>query len=342
MQFEFPVVIADIGGTNARFMLLGGASSDPITGPTFKLTDFPTMESAFEDVISNHFKLQPKTIVVALACPIVGDEFSLTNANWTLKPKDFIEKTGIQSLHVMNDFVAQGLGAIACKPADLRQIGNGKSEAGTPKVIIGPGTGLGIVIATPGVGLNNSDSWSLIPGEGGHMDLGPRTEREFAIWPFLRKQKGRMEAELAVSGQGLENIHQAIVKCDQIKQFEDQPLSAREITQTYEQTGDASCKETISMMVGFLARVAADLSILTMPKGGVFLTGGIPKYIEGFLNAPEFRKEFENKAPFVHIMSEIPMFMIKHDQPALLGMTELVLATSRFNLGNAIKSYQSE
>lgn len=338
MNFEYPVIIADVGGTNARFMLLESKEAQPIYGPVLKLKNHNSIEQAFDEAIDNHFKQKPKTVVMALACPIVGETYALTNANWLVTPEKFIQYFDLKSLYIMNDFVAQGLGAISASRDSLLKVGGGVAVKNAIKIILGPGTGLGIVIALQ----NSKNVWHMLPGEGGHMDLGPREKREFDLWPYLKKQKGRMEAELAISGQGLENIHQAIVQCDGLQNQFTSPLSAAEITQTYYDTKETSCGEAISLMVSLLARVAGDLTVLTMPKGGVYLSGGITKFIKGFITDNKFREEFENKVPFQHIMKEIPIYIMEDEQPALSGMANLVVASSEFNLDNAIRHFSND
>lgn len=54
----------------------------------------------------------------------------------------------------------------------------------------------------------------VIPSEGGHATLAGMCDREDEIIKRLRTRYGHVSAERMVSGDGLENIYQAIVAVD--------------------------------------------------------------------------------------------------------------------------------
>ena len=206
MNIGKPVLIADIGGTNARFAMVG---EDGAITPMahVKNRDFETVEAAVAHALSANRGPAPVTAVFAIACPVNAETFRLTNADWEVEPARLLESCKLSELRVMNDFLAQGLAAVSLGMDDLLQLGGTARSAAGPRVIIGPGTGLGVALA-----FNVDGHWKILPGEGGHRDLGPRTPDEFAIWPYLQKRRGRMEAEMAVSGPGLQNLYGAILQ----------------------------------------------------------------------------------------------------------------------------------
>ena len=331
MFMEFPVLAADIGGTNARFAIV--EQDGTLTGlGTVANRDFPSVEDAVCHALKTHDGRPPKTAAIAMACPITGETFHLTNADWDLDPARFLEQTGLAELTVMNDFTAQGLAAVASSEEELVQLGGTGRDEAAPRIVIGPGTGLGVAMVLKAVG-----KWVIVPGEGGHVDLGPRTERETLLWPFLRKREGRMEAELAISGQGLENLHQAICRCDRM---ETPPLAAAEITQRALAGGDAACREAIELMVSLLARLVGDLAITTMARGGVYLTGGVTRHVLPVLKEPAFRTVFEDKHPFVHLMQQIPVYAMTGNAPALDGIAEFAADPGRFDIANAMRHFK--
>ncbi len=53
--------------------------------------------------------------------------------------------------------------------------------------------------------------------------------------------------------------------------------------------------------------------------GGVYLTGGIlPRFID-FLKQSDFRRRFEDKGRFADYLRDIPVYIVTHPNPGLLG-----------------------
>lgn len=334
MRFEFPVMVGDIGGTNGRFMIVDAPGAPPSDTVTVKTGAYSSIEAAIAANVARTTLTKLKTLVLAIASPVIGDRFPLTNAEWIIDPPSILDRLGLGQLLVMNDFAAQGLAAVALKADALKQLGGGGGKEKAPKVIIGPGTGLGVAIAVHG-----NAGWRIISGEGGHVDLGPRTERERALWPFLRKREARMEAELAISGQGLENLYQAIRRLDEGRAPD--PLPAATISERAAKR-DPAALEALELMITLLGRLAGDLALTVMARGGVFLTGGITRHVLPFLEKPLLRQAFEDKQPFAHILREIPIRAMIHPNPALAGLAELVAGTNDFDLGQAARHFGVE
>lgn len=336
MKFTFPVLAGDIGGTNARYTVIDSTDAAPGLVEQVRNDSHPTIEAGIETAVIGSRRERPKSAVLAMACPIEGDRFRLTNADRTIEPAAFMEALGLESLVVMNDFVAQGLAAASLGETDLQKIGGGTRDATAPRIVIGPGTGLGVATV-----VNVSGKWAVVPGEGGHVDLGPRSGREFEIWPWLDKQNGRMSMEEAVSGRGLENLYRAILRAGghPIASANASQITASRITSAALDGTDGNAREAVTLMTLFLARYAGDLALVSMAKGGVYLTGGITRHVLPFLRDPGFRAEFENKSPMSHILAEIPIHVMAHPQPALAGISRLVTG-SPFDLSNAVRIYR--
>ncbi|MCB1461226.1 MAG: glucokinase [Nitratireductor sp.] len=327
MKSRFPVLVGDIGGTNARFAVVGDAGAPAQAIPPVRIDQFETIEDAIDGAVLRTGMARPRSMMLAIATPLVGERFRLTNAPWVIDPAQLIERFSLGEVTLMNDFAAQGLAALALGEGDLVSVGGGAAIEGHPKVVVGPGTGLGIAQI-----FNVGGKWAVIPGEGGHVDLGPRTEREMAIWPFLKKEEGRMSAENALSGRGLENLYQAICR------LEGSGMTARgasDISRLWLEGGDAPAREAVELFLSLLARVAGDMALLSLAHGGVYLAGGIAaKMLPGILK-PGFRAEFDNKAPHTAIMKAIPLHVMTHPTAALEGQVACVRQPERFSLEGA-------
>ncbi len=330
MNFSFPVLIGDIGGTNARFAIVPDAQGPAQTFEPLKLSGHRRLEDAIDAVLART-AMRPVTTLMAIATPLVGERFRLTNADWMIDPAQLIAGYGLSEVVLMNDFAAQGLAALALGPGDLARIGGGEILGTHPKAVLGAGTGLGIAQL-----VNVGGKWTVISGEGGHVDLGPRTPREFAIWPHLAKQQGRMSAEEALSGRGMENLFQAICAADKV---ESGNPGAAGISAMAAGGQNPQAVEAVALFFTLLARVAGDMALLTLSRGGVYLAGGIAQKLMPLLDKARFRADFEDKAPHQAIMRGIPVMVMTHPTAALEGLAAWVRQPGGYSLEGAVRRF---
>lgn len=322
----FPILIGDIGGTNARFALLLDAFAPPREFPIIQTAQFETIDDALQRSILDKTAVQPRSAILALAGPIQGDEVPLTNCDWVVRPRDMIANLGLEDVLLVNDFEAQAL-AIASLPDDGREkIGSGEEDLAASRAVLGPGTGLGVA------GLVHAmHTWIPVPGEGGHIDIGPRSERDYQIWPLLEPIEGRISAEQVLCGRGIMNIYHAICAADGRDPSLDTPPA---VTAAALAGSDPTAVETISLFSTYLGRVAGDIAMIFMAKGGVYLAGGISQKILPALRGPEFRAGFEDKAPHREMLHDIPTFVVTHPMAALAGLAAFARTPDRFGVAS--------
>jgi glucokinase len=333
VDFAFPVLIGDIGGTNARFAIVPDKAQAPVRFEPVQLSHFSQIGDAIRHATAGHALLKPRTTVLAIATPLVGERFRLTNAEWIIDPMAMIQEFGLEEVALMNDFAAQGLAALALQKEHLSQIGEGRIVEGHPKAVVGAGTGLGIaqIVRIEG-------RWAIISGEGGHVDLGPRSQREFAIWPHLAKIEGRMSAEEALSGRGIENLYSALCAADGVTPV---IADAAGISAAALSRSDPRAGEAIDLFFTLLGRVAGDMALLTLARGGVYLAGGIAQKLLPAIDPSRFRAAFTDKAPHRAILSEIPVMVMTHPTAALEGLSAWVSKPDEFSLEGATRRFGS-
>lgn len=323
-SFSFPVLIGDIGGTNARFAILVDAYAEPKTFPTLATADFETIDEAIQTAVLDRTSLQPRSAILAVAGPIDSDEIDLTNCPWIVRPKQMIAGLGFEDVVVVNDFEAQALAVAFIDDENRRKVGGGTIEDHSSRVVLGPGTGLGVA------GLINSHHvWIPVPGEGGHVDMGPRTPRDYAVFPHVETIEGRVSAEQLLCGRGLVNIYRAVC---QVEGAEAKLAGPAEITAAGLDGSDPIAAETVSLFATYLGRVAGDLALVFMARGGVYLAGGISQRILPALQKPEFRAAFENKAPHGALLRSIPTFVVTHPLAAVSGLAAYARTPARFGV----------
>lgn len=321
---RFPILIGDIGGTNARFSIVVDANSEAGEPQIVKTADFATIDAAIQAAVLDRSSVRPNSAVLAVAGPVDGDEIELTNCPWVVRPKEMIANLGLGDIVVLNDFEAQALAVIALGEEHMEKIGGGAPEPNAGRVVLGPGTGLGVA------GLIRAlDHWIPVPGEGGHMDIGPRTPRDYQVFPYIEALEGRISGEQILCGRGLVNVYRAIATTD----GKPAPFtSPAEVTSAALAGSDPVAEEALSLFVTCLGRTAGDLALVFMSRGGVFLTGGIAQKIVPALKAGNFRAAFEDKAPHSALMREMPVYVITHPLAALLGLAAYARSPSLFGV----------
>lgn len=306
-------LLADIGGTNARFALVeDGRPSSPLVLP---VAAFATAEAAIAEALA---RLAPRAplvqAVLALAGPVAGGTVRLTNADWQLSSAAIAARFGFARVWLVNDFLAQAHALPHLAGSDLRPIGGGRAEPGAPMLVLGPGTGLGVAGYLPGPRL-------ALPTEGGHVGLAPTDAREDAVVAALRARDGRAGAEEALSGRGLGFLHATLAG------LRGAAVPARDAPAVL--AAAAACPvaaETVDVFLGLLAGLAGDLALAWGARGGVFLAGGILPRLAERLDLAVFRRRFEAKAPMAGWMAEVPLNLVLHPAPAFLGLAALAEA----------------
>jgi glucokinase len=321
---SFPVLIADIGGTNARFAVLPEAHSELRTFPMVRTADFPDLASAASATVLDTTSILPRSLLVAFAGPITGAAAKLTNADWVIDPEEVRRTLDLATVVTFNDFEALALSLPSLKDDQLHKVGGGEAVSREPRVVLGPGTGLGVAAL-----VYSDRRFTPIAGEGGHISLGPESERDFEIWPNLERHHGRITGEALLSGNGMARLYRGVARarggdgtwC----------RHGAEVTRAAEE-GDPVAQETVELFLTYLGRVAGDLALVFLAKGGVYIAGGIaPRLVERFADGG-FRTAFEAKAPHGGIMETIPTFVITEKQPAVTGMAGFATLPERFAL----------
>jgi glucokinase len=235
------VLLADIGATNARFAFLVHGSLSPIT--SFEVRNFSTFEDALAAFNNSNVGARASRAILAVAGPIDHERCVLTNCSWVIDAHVLKRSFGSEA-KIVNDFEAVALAIPALQLDGLSQIGGGRSQNAAAKVVLGPGTGLGVSAL-----LVNARGPLVLASEGGHVTLAGASEREDCIITLLRKRFGHASAERAISGSGLENIYQAVIALDGKRAS---PLSAAEITGRALAAECGSCREALQIFCALL------------------------------------------------------------------------------------------
>ncbi len=309
------LLIADIGGTNARFALADPERAGFHDAMTLKCADFASADDAIRHYLDNLSAAAPEVICLAVAGPVIDGSVQVTNNHWTLNATDIAASFSAKEVRLLNDFEAIAYSIPELGVEETEVIGLPEQRPALDSnfniAIIGPGTGLGIA------GLVRRGQ-TIIPivGEGGHIGFAPKSQVQVEILDALRGRFDRVSVERLVSGSGLENIYWALTRIHGEQRIQ---LSAADVFAQSREDGDPRASEAVHMFFEILGQVAGDVALTLGATDGVYLAGGIAKRYPELLQNSGFRNAFDNKGRHRALMERIPTLLITHDEPGLLG-----------------------
>ena len=298
-------IIADIGGTNARFCYVQPNSTELLGVEIFPCSDFPFFVDAVLAYMDHGHVGKVDKMCLAVAGPVEKDWIDLPNNHWAFSREALQQQLGV-AVTVINDFTAQVFSIDSLNAADLHWIGDARPKGNQVKAIIGPGTGLGVSAMLA--------SGDIVPSEGGHVNYAPTSEHEAKILQALWTRFSRVSIERVLSGMGLSNLYWANARLD----HQHRELPAPEVT-AGAMAGDPFCVQAVEDFLAILGSVAGDMALILGANDGVYISGGIVPRLMTLLDEKHFRKRFEAKGRFKQICSKIPLAIVLAEHPGLQG-----------------------
>jgi glucokinase len=302
-------LVADIGGSKSRFAL-ANSSGDLEHVLVIENDTVADLDAAVARYLEET-GARPGAATLAVAGSVDGEEVVLTNrTGWRLRRGEFAERFGFSQLRVLNDFEAVAWALPHLGAAHTRPLGEPVAAREGVKVVLGPGTGLGVAALLPADG-----RWHVIASEGGHVSFGPQARDETAMFAKLRDECGAISAETVLSGAGLVRLARAL-----------DPRAGRHQPETIVASAlarEPSAHAAARMFVRLLGRFAGGLALTFKALGGVYITGGVACGLGPLLDEPQFRAAFEAHPPHESLLKTIPTLLITCPQPGLIGCAAL-------------------
>ncbi|MEQ8268434.1 MAG: glucokinase [Parvibaculum sp.] len=317
------LLVADIGGTNARFALASSRDGDlKIAPPSILQTaDYASLDLALGHFLEEAGHPRLAGVAACAAGPVTGKGeragIAMTNCPWDVTVAALARVSGVVHPRLMNDFEALARSVPALAPEDLHPVESArKGDECAPVGIIGAGTGLGVSAL-----LFDGAREIAMSGEGGHVDLAPSSAREEAVLAHLRSRYDHVSAERVLSGPGLAALHATL---SALAGEAGTPLSPVEIATRARAGTCAISVEAVQLFCGWLGAVAGDLALTLGARGGIYIGGGIvPGWLAeapGLFDEKLFRARFEAKGRLGPWLSTIPVYVIRRGDAALLGL----------------------
>lgn len=312
-----PRLVADIGGSNARFAWIGAPGARASHVQKLAVPDHACPASAVRTYLDRLARSlgpayrPPRHAALAVATPVVADEIRFTNSHWAFSRRQLQADLGLHSLQVLNDFEALALSLPHLGPDQLRAHG-ALPQARGMLAVVGPGTGLGVagLVQTRG-------GWQALPGEGGHATLAAGDDFEAEVLRAARRRHGHVSAERLLSGIGLPTLHQAVAEV--MGQPVADPLAADQVVERGRDGSDAVCARSLETFCALLGSFAGNVALTLGARGGVFIGGGIVPRIADLFFASGFRERFESKGRMTPYLQAIPTALITDTLVALTG-----------------------
>ena len=329
-MFQFPLLVCDIGGTNARFGLIHFANGPLEIIARLGTADFAGLAEAIAAALKGR-DIKINSVIACGAGPVNGVTLKLTNAPWLMNGPEIAKAAGLSHGLLLNDFEAQALSLPAMRPEWLHVIGP-QIEAGPgPRLILGPGTGLGI-----GALIETNGRHVPVSSEACHIDFGPVGAEEEAFWPHLERVFGRVTTESVMNGAGLIRIHKArALARGQVAPQMDGPS----IVATALADAGSDAAQTIAAYWKIVARFAGDMAITFAATGGVTLAGGILPRITKLLDAEAFRAAFEHKEPVAGLAKRCGSALLINPDAVLYGMAAIGARPESYAIDYAGRSW---
>lgn len=305
------ILVGDIGGTNTRLALA------EIGNGTVKLhhrRQFPNADAAgLEALIDNYLAdvAAPMAACLAVAGPTDGCSVRLTNLDWQIDANRIGSTMGF-ACRLVNDFEAIAWGVDAVTENHLVTLQAGEVVGKGSRLVIGPGTGLGVAIGVPGEAGHRP-----LAGEGGHIGFAPVDEEQSALLRFLQAKYGRVSVERILSGPGLADLY-AFCRTASGRPVKRQREPA-EVTEAALADKDPTASWTMRLFCRILGQTAGDLALVAGARDGIYLAGGIPPRILPFLKGPAFLSGLRDKGRFSNWITTLPVQVVTDPDIGLKG-----------------------
>ncbi|TRZ57417.1 MAG: glucokinase [Rhodocyclaceae bacterium] len=328
-----PVLVADIGGTNARFALIDAGNREDVVLfgiRRYTVAKFESLAAAIRHYLQETDAAPaPRRAVLGVAAPVKGDRIAITNNPWTFSTAELRAVLGLDAITVINDFAANSMSLPYLRPGDVQAIGaTGDDRIRSAAVttgdrtfaIIGPGTGLGV-----GALLLRGGRAIPVESEGGHASFAPEDSYEFAILESARKHFERVSYERLICGPGLMNLYRAVCDVEGVAPAAQTP---EQVTALAGENRDDLHGRTVDLFCGILGACAGDVALMFGAWDGVYIAGGMLQTLMPWLTTDGFRRRFEAKGRFRQAMQAVPTLAVLHPDLGLLGAAARALADS--------------
>ncbi len=320
-------ILADIGGTNTRVALARGAAVQADSIVKYPNAEYKARGQDIGNILADYLArtgAQVSGVCVAAAGPVQDGVATMTNLDWTMDAGTLAAATGATRVALLNDLQAQGHALGHIGDVHLSPVIAGPRKAGAAMLVVGLGTG---VNAAP---VHDTPSGRVVPpSECGHVNMPVRSDEDFRLLRFVetllaaRQEVHHAGVEEVLSGRGLANLHS--FAAHEAGAISDAP-SAQVLSALA--TGDATATHAARLYTRILGQTLADLALIHLPYGGIFLIGGMARAMLPHLRANDISSTFREERRIDLLQTEFSVTVVEDDFAALTGCAAYLAASA--------------
>ncbi|MFC1751313.1 glucokinase [Pseudomonadota bacterium] len=321
------ILSGDIGGTKTLLQLSavdGKGNITELSRQRFNSSDYGNFERLAQEFIHSNHSPQIDSACFGVAGPVIHSNgrysSSVTNLPWELDSHTLSKMLSISSVVLVNDFQSIGFGLSALKRDDFVTLQSGSALAGSPQLIVGAGTGLGVAQC-----FGFDDETRVFATEGGHGNFAPANNEQLQLAQYLLDTIGYSSIEFVLSGPGLVNVYKFV--CNQNQETNSNSYHqhiqssdpAASIFDAAASGGDQLAVKAMNLFVECYGSQAGNLALSTLARGGVYIAGGIAPKIIDWLTTGSFVSAFSSKSKMSSLLENIPIKVVMNPEVGLLG-----------------------
>jgi len=318
------LLVGDVGGTWTRLALVrprGDGGFDLVVQRRYPSRSLPDLETALRRFRTETGEEPVAAAVVGVAGPVAEGRARISKLPWTVEAARLAALLGTARVELVNDFQLVGHALPHLRGEDLAPVQDGEANPTAVRLVLGPGTGLGHALVLA--------DGRVLPSEAGHADFAPRGPEECALQAFLAERHGHASVERVLSGPGLVDLyrfarHEGYPVCREVEAALAAGDDAAPLISAHGRTRrDPACTRAVTIFVEVLGRHAGNMTLAAWAVGGVFLAGGVAPPLLPQLRSETFRRAFAAKGRFEPVLQRVPIVVIVHPEPGLLGAAAL-------------------
>lgn len=311
----------DIGGTKTLLQLFeAGGERTPILCKSYPSAGYAGLGEMLEEFLREAGIRDVASACFALAGPVAGRLVKLTNLPWEIDADRIVAHFGIAKVLLINDFEAVGFGVAALDQRDLLTVQQGTPQTCGVRVVVGAGTGLGVAWLTWQDG-----RYAVHPSEGGHIDFAPTDELQAALLHYLQQRHGHVSYERIVSGPGLVAIYEFLrdtaraVPSSELLAAMRNGDGAAVLADFSINQSELIARQALQLFIKIYGAFVGNVALAALPRGGVYVAGGIAPKIAAEMRRGEFMRALLDKGRFNGLLSTLPVAIVNNPQVGLLG-----------------------
>lgn len=313
----------DIGGTKTLLCLTAEDAAIPVLQKSYPSGEFAGLADILTMFLHEAGGGDIAAACLALAAPVTSRQVRLTNLPWVVDADALAAQFGIRRVSLINDFAAVGYGIAALTAADVLPLQAGMAQPQGVRLAVGAGTGLGVAWLSP-----SEQGYVVHPSEGGHSSFSPSNDVQYALLHYLQARHGHVSFERVVSGMGIVAIYeflrdtqratpspallQAMLAGDAAAALAQAALVGRE----------AIACMTLDLFVELYGAFVGNMALAALPRGGIYLAGGIAAKIVPLMQHGKFKQAYLAKGRFTELLASFPMYLVTHAHIGLLGAAQ--------------------